>query len=307
MNKIAAIVVLGSGLTVLGGVAPGEPGGGAEPAGLGPVASTGSGILVEPPVDLSRFTRREFEAYSATVGPGKIRRPWTAAVTPLPPRPGGGDRPLTRPEVAAVMLQLRDRFDAGAAAPVSDVGLISTHEDVNRKPMYNHVAAFGNAAVDAYLLVQSLAGDNHWGYFALVQDRAVDPPAAYFAEIKGRDVQFEGKSCFKCHSSGPLAVHPARADLVSDVPLLRAINRHIAEQPAPQLRLPDHERPDDYGPPLKLAACTKCHDPDANRGPLYRAQAHPIRMLVDFGYMPPGRRLDPAELAALRSWLETKP
>jgi hypothetical protein len=36
-------------------------------------------------------------------------------------------------------------------------------------------------------------------------------------------------------------------------------------------------------------------------------QSHPIRILVDFGYMPPNRRLKPEEIAELKAWLEKKP
>ena len=54
----------------------------------------------------------------------------------------------------AYMVQVRRLFHAGASVPVSDVGLISTQEDVNRKPILNHIAAFSNSAVIVYLLVQ---------------------------------------------------------------------------------------------------------------------------------------------------------
>jgi hypothetical protein len=52
------------------------------------------------------------------------------------------------------MVQVRRLFDAGASVPVSDVGLVSTQEDVNRKPIFNHIAAFSNSALIVYLLVQ---------------------------------------------------------------------------------------------------------------------------------------------------------
>jgi hypothetical protein len=307
MNKIV-VVVFGFLLTALVHGDGNETTGQARPTELKPVASTGSGILLQPPIDLSQFTRENFEAYSSTVGKDKIRRAWTSAITPLPPlRPVGEARPLSEAEVKETMLQIRDLFEAGKAAPVSDVGLISTHEDVNRKPMYNHVSAFANPTANAYLLVQRLAGTDHWEYFAIVQDLETEPPTDYFADIEGRNIKFEGKYCYKCHSSGPLAVHPAREDLVSDVPLLTAINRHIAGQPASRMRLPGNEKPDHHGAPLKHAACVRCHDEDADRGPLFRTHSYPIRMLVDFGYMPPDRRLKPEELADLKSWLEAKP
>ena len=305
MTRPIAIVVLGLFLGVPGHRAGPHAASGTDASTAPrPVASTGSGLLLEPPVDLARFTREDFEAYSATVGPAKIRRPWTSAITPLPSHPRAEAHGLTEPEIKETMLRLRDLFDQGKSVPVSDVGLISTQEDVIRKPMYNHVAAFANPTVNAYLLVQSIAGSGHWGYFAIVQDRTTEPPTDHFAEIMGDRVKFEGTSCYKCHSSGPLAIHPTRADLVSDRPLLAAINRQIADQPQSRFHFPPGDPPPDYGPPLALMACTKCHDLDAMRGPLFRAQAHPIRVLVDYGYMPPNRRLNPQELGELRAWLE---
>ena len=99
------------------------------PAGWKPVASTQSGLLLEPPLDLSWFTTDEFERVSATVGPEKIRKTWTTAVTALPPHPRPEVKGLTEQEVEDYMGQVRRLFDEGAANPVSDVGLISTQED----------------------------------------------------------------------------------------------------------------------------------------------------------------------------------
>ena len=277
------------------------------PPSIKPVASTSTGLLLQPPLDLSWFTRRDFEAESSTVGPGKIGKKWTTAITPLPVDSNGGAHRLTEFEVKQTMLRIRDLFDGGNAVPISDVGLISTQEDVIRKPMFNHIAAFTNPAVNAYLLVQKTAGSGQWGYFAIVQDRSTEPPVDHFAEIIGPRVKFEGASCYKCHSSGPLAVHPAREDLVSDIPLLAAINKHIANQPISEFHFPETEKAANYGEPLRLKACAQCHDPDGTRSPLFRVHSHPIRVLVDFGHMPPDHRLKPQELADLKSWLDGKP
>jgi len=38
--------------------------------------------------------------------------------------------------------------------------------------------------------------------------------------------------------------------------------------------------------------------------PLFKVHSHPIRILVDFGYMPPKRRLTPEEIAELKAWLD---
>jgi hypothetical protein len=43
------------------------------------------------------------------------------------------------------------------------------------------------------------------------------------------------------------------------------------------------------------------------RAPLFKVHAHPIRVLVDYGYMPVKHRLTPQELAELKAWLEAKP
>jgi hypothetical protein len=126
----------------------------------------------------------------------------------------------------------------------------------------------------------------------LLLDRAgltLDPPLDYFGDLNGKAkaVKFEGKSCYKCHSSGPLAIHPARADLVSDAPLAAAISQHIAQQPLSRFYFPTNEVRPDYGAPLALGFCTKCHETDGVRQPLFKVHSHPIRVLVDFGYMPP--------------------
>jgi hypothetical protein len=77
------------------------------------------------------------------------------AVVALPPHPRDGAKGLTHDEVKAYMVEVKRLFETANAVPVSDVGLISTQEDVVRKPMLNHVAAFANETVRAYLLVQT--------------------------------------------------------------------------------------------------------------------------------------------------------
>ncbi|HEX2747522.1 MAG TPA: cytochrome c, partial [Verrucomicrobiales bacterium] len=112
----------------------------------------------------------------------------------------------------------------------------------------------------------------------------------------------------KCHSSGPLAIHPARADLVSDPPLAAAISKHIADGPRSRFYFPPEEKAaPDYGQPLALKFCSRCHDEDGDRAPLFKTHSHPIRVLVDFGYMPPNRRLKADEIQELKTWLEKKP
>ena len=205
------------------------------------------------------------------------------------------------------MLAVKGLFERGEAVPTSEVGLISTQEDVIRKPMLNHIAAFSNSVVRAYLLVQKTATDKSWAYFSIVQDLTVSPVLDYFAELKKPGPKFEGTSCYKCHSSGPLAIHPARADLVLDAPLAAAIGRHIAEQPRSQFVFPKDSPKPPTGESLTLKFCARCHSEDGDRDRLYQVQSHPIRVMVDFGYMPPNRRLKPEEIAELKAWLEHKP
>jgi hypothetical protein len=210
---------------------------------------------------------------------------------------------LTEVEVKEYMRQAKALFERGDAIPVSDVGLISTQEDVIREPMLNHIAAFENTTARVFLLVQRTASGEGWGYFSIVQDMTVDPPVDYFSQIHPDRVQLEATSCYKCHSSGPLAIHPAREDLVLDAKLAAALSEYIAEQPRSQFHFPAYSPRPETGQQLTLDACTACHEKDGVRAPLYQLQSHTIRVLVDFGYMPPDERLSPAEIAELQAWL----
>lgn len=278
-----------------------------SPKPIAPAVSTGTGLLLEPALTLPEFTFEKFVAAMNTVGAEKIHKPWTNPVVTLPPHPRTDAKGLTQDEVKAYMVEVKRLFDAGKAVPISDVGLVSTQEDVIRRPMLNHIAAFSNATVRAYLLVQRTATDEGWASFSIVQDLTVSPVLDYFAEIKKDGPKFEGTSCYKCHSSGPLAIHPAREDLVLDAPLAAAISQHIAEQPLSEFFFPEDSPKPPAGALLTLKFCARCHDEDADRGPLFQVQSHPIRVMVDFGYMPPNRRLKPEEIAELKAWLDHRP
>ena len=165
------------------------------------------------------FTQEEFVALSSSIGPDKIHKKWTSPVTTLTPHPKQGADGLTEQEVKAYTLEVCRLFETGASVPVSDAGLISTQEDVIRRPMLNH----------------------------------------------------------------------------------------IADQPRSRMHWPESEKQQDYGKPMVLKFCTRCHSEDGDRAPLFRAQSHPIRVLVDFGYMPPKRALKPEEIAELKAWLDQKP
>lgn len=263
-----------------------------------------SGLLLRPIVDLSSMTPDKFAENIDTVGPEKIRRPWTSPIAALSPHARRDVKGLTEMEVGEYMLTVRRMFDQGKSIPVSDVGLISTEDGPVRKPIYNHVAAFANDVANVYLLVQRETGDKNWAYFSIVQDRTTDPPSDYYGRIDGEEVSYRGARCYRCHSSGPLAIHSARPDLVSDAKLAEAINKYIVEQPQSRFVFWKGDPRRDYGKPLALKACAKCHDAeDGVRSPLFKVHEHPIRVLVDHGYMPPNRRLSAEEMAELRVWL----
>lgn len=278
-----------------------------EPRPIAPAVSNHTGLLLEPPLDLSGFSRETFLEMSATVGREKIGKSWSKPVMALPEHERQDVHGLTEDEIKSYMRLVKRMFDEGNSIPVSDVGLISTQEDVIRQPMLNHIAAFSNHVARVYLLVQKTASDQRWSYFSIVQDMTLDPPIDYFGHIKTEDVRLEATSCYKCHTSGPLAIHPAREDLVLDARLAAALSKYIAEQPRSKMHFPAHDPAGEYGEPMALEFCASCHAQDGERGPLYRQNSHPIRVMVDFGYMPPDRRLTAEEIAELANWLNTKP
>ena len=275
-----------------------------------PVKSIDSGLLLEPPVVLDWFTREKFVEAASTVGANKVRKRWTNPIVPLPPHPHSAQdvaKGLTVDQVKSYMVKVREIFDRGEAIPVSDVGLISTQEDVIREPMLNHICAFENEFARVYLLVQKTLNGEGWGYFSIVQDMTINPPLDYYAQIHGAnvdDVKIEAAECYKCHSSGPLAIHPAREDLVLDAKLMAAVNQTIATQPPSEFYFPANLPRSKTGKLLTLEACTACHAEDAERGPLFQLHSHPIRVMVDFGYMPPDESLTATETAELKAWLD---
>jgi hypothetical protein len=273
---------------------------------IAPAISTNSGLLLEPPLDLDWLTTAQFEEWMESVGKEKIRKSWDSCVVLLPEHERSDPNGLSHEEIKTYMRLAKNLFDAGKAIPVSDVGLISTQEDVIRRPMLNHISAFENAAARVYLLVQKTSADNDWGYFSIVQDMTRNPPLDYYGSINGDEAVFDGTSCYKCHSSGPLAIHPARSDLVLDAALAAAISERIASQPRSEFYFPEHAQRPETGKQLTLSICTDCHNDDAERGPLYQIHFHPIRVLVDFGYMPPDEQLTSDQLAALKAWLENQ-
>lgn len=303
-------------LSVLVGITVGVPSHGEEktkkpvatpPATSRPVRSTGTGLLLEPPLMLTNVTRAQFLEMAGTVGRHRIGRPWTQPVVPLPEPKARKGQALTPTEVRDYMMEACRRFDAGESVPVSDVGLISTQEDVIRQPMLNHIAAFSNSVARVYLLVQRTATDRTWSYYSIVQDLTQRPAVDHFAELTRSGPKPEGTSCYKCHASGPLAIHPNREDLVLDAGLAAALNEHIANQPLSRFHFPKDSPSPPRGKPLTLKACARCHDGEGDRNRLFQVHAHPIRVLVDFGHMPPDRPLKPEELSELKTWLTPDP
>lgn len=55
------------------------------PHRIKPAISIQSGLLLQPPLDLSQFTTQDFVTASSTVGLEKIHKKWTSPVTVLPP------------------------------------------------------------------------------------------------------------------------------------------------------------------------------------------------------------------------------
>ena len=273
---------------------------------ISPAASTSTGLLLETPLDISKVTREDFIEMMSTIGREKIAKPWTDPIVNLPAHMRQDVEGLTFEEVKAYMFQARRLFDAGEAIPVSDVGLISTQEDIIRQPMLNHIAGFQNDVARVYLLVQRTASDHGWSYFSIVQDMTLDPPLDYFAQVLDPEPVFYGQNCYKCHSSGPLAIHPAREDLVIDAQLAAEVSQFIADQPRSRFYFPESDPMQERGAPLPLEFCSECHAEDGIRGPLFQEHSHPMRILVDFGYMPPDRRLTRDEVSQLKSWLEAK-
>jgi hypothetical protein len=272
-----------------------------------PAKSLSTGLPFLPDLDLSKFSQEEFFRLSSSVGTNRIHKQWASPVVMLPAHSRSDVHGLTLDEVRTYMTQVKEFFREGKANPLSDVGLVSTQEDVIRRPMLNHIAAFSNAVVRAFLLVQKTSTDKDWGYFSIVQDMTVDPPLDYFADMNGKEIKFEGHECYKCHSSGPLAIHPAREDLVMDARLAAAIGWHIAKGPLSNYYWPPNLKKPDYGKAMTLEFCTECHEKDGVRQPLYRVHSHPIRIYVDYGYMPPKHPLTDAQIADLKAWLQEKP
>jgi len=279
-----------------------------EPTPIPPAKSIQSGLLLEPPLDLAWLTQEMFVKEISTVGANKLQKKWTSPVVQLPIHRQTNAKGLTEAEVKDYMRKAKQLFDQGKAIPVSDVGLISTQEDVVRQPMLNHVCAFENSSVRVFLLVQRIFDSAAWSYFSIVQDLTVDLPLDYYGSFSGtgKKIKFKGTSCYKCHSSGPLAIHSVREDLVLDAKLAAALNEYIADQPESRFYFPKHSPRPTLGKPLKLDACTSCHEEGGSRGPLYQVHSHPIRVMVDFGYMPPGEPLLPAEVEELQAWLDDK-
>jgi len=127
---------------------------------VAPARSTQSGLLLQPPLDLAWYTREKFVEQSSTVGLKKIHKSWTSPVVPIRVVGRSDAHGLAEGEVKDYMREAKRLFESGDAIPMSDVGLISTQEDVIRQPMLNHISAFENSEVRVYLLVQKTASDD---------------------------------------------------------------------------------------------------------------------------------------------------
>ncbi len=259
-----------------------------------------------PSLDLSWFTRADFEKAIATVGTNKLRPSAGQVIGSLPPhdpvRAGG----LTEEELSGYMRKASQLFEAGEAVPVADVSLDSTLDAHVREPMLNYVSLFTNNAVDVYLLVQKPLKQAKWNHYSIVRDKTITPPIAYYADVLADKIQFKGAECFACHASGPRIIRPFRPDLLSDADQARRINDYIADREVPALHFPKDEPRVEYGEALTMKRCTKCHSTSGDREPLYRVHGPSIRALVEYGHMPPKGSLAPEEITQLEAWLASK-
>lgn len=257
-------------------------------------------------LDLSGFTRTEFEKAIATVGTNQLRSSEKMVLVSLPshgPIRAGG---LTEEELAGYMRKASELFLAGKAVPVADVSLDSSLDAHVRQPMLNYVSLFTNDAVDVYLLVQKPLSQAKWNHYSIVRDKTVTPHIAYYADVLPDKIHFKGAECFACHAAGPRIIRPFRADLLSDADQARQINDYIKEQEVPPLHFPAEETRIEYGSALSMKRCSKCHSASGDRGPLYRVHGPSIMALVEYGHMPPKGTLATEELAELNDWLTLK-
>src|SRR5262245_38804040 len=85
---------------------------------IAPAKSIGSGLLLEPPLDLEWFTREKFIEATSTVGKEKIGKKWTSAIKQLPPPKRPDAHGLTEAEIREYMLTAKQLFDRGEAIPM---------------------------------------------------------------------------------------------------------------------------------------------------------------------------------------------
>ena len=109
----------------LGQTSAGHPHSAATLKLIAPAVSTRSGLLLEPALDLSDFTREKFIKAIATIGPQNLHGAWSAPVEPLPLHPRSQTAGLTHDEVLAYMTEAKRLFDSGHAIPVADVASMS--------------------------------------------------------------------------------------------------------------------------------------------------------------------------------------
>jgi hypothetical protein len=259
-----------------------------------------------PALDLSAFTRAEFEKAIATVGTNKLRPSVGTVLGSLPPSIPSRSGGLTDEEISGYMRTASQRFEVGEAVSVADVSLDSSLDAHVRQPMLNYVSLFTNNAVDVYLLVQKPLNQAKWNHYSIVRDKTVTPHIAYYADVLPDKIHFKGAECFACHAAGPRIIRPFRPDLLSDADQARRINDYITDQEVPPLHFPADEPRMEYGMALTMKRCVKCHSDSGDRGPLYRVHGPSIRALVEYGHMPPKGTLAPEELTQLEEWLASK-
>ncbi len=161
-----------------------------------------------------------------------------------------------------------------------------------------------------------------WPLFLIVVDRSADNVASFYQfaaapfDSNAKEVPLE-VPCFNCHANGPRALRASK--LWGETPrseILDAINLEIAADSAITPATSVQNRARFFGneparmTPLRLKACSNCHD-GKNRAILRFAQRDTIAFMAGLGpahsggtaFMPPGG-MSSQDRQALLDWLD---
>lgn len=237
-----------------------------------------------------------------------------AAVGLDEPSKPGGFRPLAWPGVARTeddVKALAGSVDLSAAGVATGpyVNMVSIQSSIRaQRGVLNTIAAWSNDRTTLWVLRQRvMVPGGFWRTYGIAQDKTASPNTATFFEVRLDGVSFTGTSgggsCYACHASGPRAIRPLRADLVTGQTVMSALNEVIAANGLVELHRPPVEPDVDLGPALTASACVECHSAGGERAPLHHVHDDSIRSLVAIGAMPKGDRMTAAQMAELEAWL----